>query len=188
MKLNKVGRKILIGVGLVVTLLGAAFMYLDHRNRTLSPPGNTSLSHGDLTVTVDYSRPSVRERLIFGSEEDGALQPYGQYWRLGANEPTKLTINKNVIFNDTKLDAGTYQLYAIPGEEFFTIGVNGEDRMWGATEPNYELDLFKTKVPTLSNDHVEQHTIRLMPLVDEGILVVIEFSDVKVEIPIKEAD
>jgi hypothetical protein len=188
MKPNKVVRRILIGVGILIMILGAAFMYLNHRNRTLSPPGSAELSHQGLTVSVNYSRPSVRDRLIFGTESEEALQPYGKYWRLGANEPTSITIDQDVLFNGNELEAGTYQLYAIPGEEKFIIGVNNEDRMWGATEPNYSLDLFRTEVPVLKNTHTEQHTISLLPLMPSGILVVVEFSDIKIEIPIKEAN
>ena len=52
--------------------------YLNNRNRTLSPSAEQRITTNDgLTVSIDYSRPSVRERLIFGTEEEGALQPFG---------------------------------------------------------------------------------------------------------------
>ncbi|MEI9917434.1 MAG: DUF2911 domain-containing protein [Bacteroidota bacterium] len=81
-------KKIIIGVVAFIVLLAAGFGYLNYRNRTLSPPGKVELTVNGLTVSIPYSRPSVRGRLIFGSEEQGALQPYGKYWRLGANEST----------------------------------------------------------------------------------------------------
>src|SRR5690606_27920399 len=107
-------KKLLIGLALLIVLLGPAFVYIINRNRTLSPPGSASLEADGLSVAVTYSRPSVRGRLIFGTKEQDALQPYGEYWRLGANESTEVTFNKDVLFNDTDLKAGTYRLYAMP--------------------------------------------------------------------------
>lgn len=184
MKLNKIGRRILMGVGVVVMLLGATFMYLNYQNRSKSPPGNIELTNGSLTVAISYSRPSVKGRLIFGEATDGALQPWGQYWRLGANEPTSLTINQDVLFNGEPLSAGTYQLYAVPGISSFKIGVNTEERMWGYSEPNYAADLFTTEVPVIANTSVEQHTISLQSVDNETVTIIVEFSDVRLEIPV----
>src|SRR3954469_7010827 len=117
-------KKIIIGVVALVALLAIAFAYLNYRNRTLSPPGNTELTVNGLTVSIPYSRPSVRGRLIFGTEEQQALQPYGKYWRLGANESTEITVNKDVLFNGQPVKAGTYKIYAIPGADEFDIVLN----------------------------------------------------------------
>src|SRR5687768_14869909 len=134
-------KKVIIGILALVVLLGAAFLYLMYRNRTMSPEGNATLTSGGITVNVSYSRPSVRGRLIFGPESQDALQPYGKYWRLGANESTEVTFNRDVLFNGSPLKAGTYRLYAIPGENEFEIGVNTELGKWGAYEPDYDLDI-----------------------------------------------
>lgn len=178
-------KKILIGIAVIVVLLGAAFMYLSHRNRTLSPPGSATLESGGLSVSVTYSRPSVRGRLIFGTKEQEALQPYGEYWRLGANESTEVTFNKDVLFNNTDLKAGTYRLYAIPGANEFDIIVSTEIGKWGAFEPDHEKDLFTTKVPVQTPvAPVEQFTISLKPG-EPGIDIVFEWSDVRFVIPVK---
>ena len=100
-------KKILISLGVVVVLLVAAYFYLDNRNRTLSPRGAANLTNGELTVDITYSRPSVRDRLIFGTEEDEALQPYGKYWRLGANESTEVTFSQDVLLVDQPVKKGT---------------------------------------------------------------------------------
>src|SRR6188768_2923196 len=117
-------KKIIIGVLVVVGLLAIGFVYLNYRNRTLSPPGNTELTANGLTVSIPYSRTSVRGRLIFGTEEQKALQPYGKYWRLGANESTEITVNKDVLFNGQAVKAGTYRIYAIPAADGFDIVLN----------------------------------------------------------------
>jgi hypothetical protein len=178
-------KKILIGAGILIVLLAAAMFYLNHRNRTLSPPGSASLTNGDLTVSISYSRPSVRGRLIFGTKEQGALQPYGAYWRLGANESTEITVNKDARFNGEAVKAGTYRMYAIPQEGSFEIILNSELGKWGAFEPDHSFDLVKTSVPsTKASSNVEQYTISLQS-VAQGIDVVFEWADARWVLPIQ---
>jgi hypothetical protein len=178
-------KKIILGVVVVAVLIAATLFYLNNRNRTLSPPGAESLTSGGLTVSVTYSRPSVRGRLIFGLEEQKALQPYGKYWRLGANESTEITFNRDVIFNDTPVKAGTYRMYAIPGPESFEIILNTELGIWGAFEPDPSKDILHTKVATQKTSApVEQYTISLAPE-GNGINMVFEWSDTRFVVPLK---
>lgn len=153
-------KKILIIVGIFVLLIVVAMVYLNNRNRTLSPPDQTMLSFDGDTILINYSRPSVRDRLIFGEKEEGALQPYGVYWRLGANEPTDLTVTYDFLFGDTEMDAGQYVIYAIPGNNEMELRLNSDLRFWGYTEPDYSMDAATTEVPVQSADHTEQFTIK----------------------------
>ncbi len=178
-------KKIIIGVVALVVLLAIGFVYLNYRNRTLSPPGKAELTANELTVSIPYSRPSVRGRLIFGTTEQKALQPYGVYWRLGANESTEITVNKDFLFNGQPVKAGTYRMYAVPGANEFEVALNTELGKWGAMEPDYSLDILKTKVPVEhAGSPVEQYTISTVEA-DGGINVVFEWSDIKFTIPIK---
>lgn len=178
-------KKIIIGVVAFVVLLGIAFAYLNYRNRSLSPSGTAELTANGLTVSIPYSRPSVRGRLVFGTAEEQALQPYGKYWRLGANESTEITVNKDVLFNGQPVTAGTYRMYAIPNTGEFEIVLNSELGQWGAFEPNSSLDVLRTKVPVETTDSpVEQYTISMVEA-DGGINVVFEWSDVRFTVPIK---
>ena len=178
-------KKILIGIGIFILIIVVGFIYLNYRNRTLSPPGEAHYSKNGLNIDISYSRPSVRERLIFGTAEEGALLPYGVYWRLGANEATEITINREVLFNGQELAAGTYRMYAMPGPDEFEIILNAETGKWGAFEPDHSLDLLKTKVPVQKGGgHVEQFTISVVE--DDTIVsVVCTWSDVKFKIPIE---
>lgn len=172
-------KKIIIGLVAFIVLLAIGFAYLNYRNRTLSPSGKTELTVNGLTVSITYARPSVRGRLIFGTEEQSALQPYGAYWRLGANESTEITVNKDVSFNGQPVKAGTYRIYAVPGPDSFDIALNSELGTWGAMEPDYSLDVLHTKVPVEHvNTSVEQYTIS-MAEEEGGINVIFEFSDTK---------
>lgn len=177
-------KKILIGVGILVLLLAVAFIYMNNRNRSLSPPDTAQLDVDGLHVEISYSRPSVRGRVIFGSEDEGALQPNGSYWRLGANEATTITVSQDVTFNGMPLKAGSYSLYAIPGSDSFQIGVNTETGQWGAWEPDYSKNVFVTEVPvTRPVVPVEQFTTRIEEESD-GAVVYFEWSNVQLAIPI----
>lgn len=178
-------RKLIIGAITVVVIVVAFLAYANYRNRSLSPRGNTELTVNGLSVSIPYSRPSVKGRLIFGTEEQKALLPYGKVWRLGANEATEITVNKDVLFNGQPIKAGTYRMYAFPGAETFEIVLNSELGKWGYFEPDYSLDILRTKVGVeRTSSSVEQYTISTVEA-DGGINVVFEWSDVKFVVPVK---
>lgn len=176
-------KKILIGVAVLAVLVVVGLYFANNRNRTLSPPGLAEITSGDLTVTIPYSRPSVRGRVVFGTKEDGAIQPYGVYWRLGANESTEITLNRDVLFNGIPVKAGTYKIYTIPGKDEFEIRLNSELGNWGYFEPDYSKDFLTTKVPVQQSPNVEQHTISLEPT-ENGVNIIVEFSTVRLIIPL----
>ncbi|WP_291784415.1 DUF2911 domain-containing protein [Cecembia sp.] len=178
-------KKVLIGLGIFILILVIAFAYMNYRSRSVSPPEVISLEVDGLQIEFNYSRPTARGRLIFGTEAEGALLPFGKYWRLGANESTEITINQNVSFNGAPLNAGTYRLYAIPGPESFRIGVNTELGKWGAWEPDYSKDVFVTEVPVNPLDQtVEQLTARLEAGEGAGAILYFEWAEVQLAIPI----
>jgi hypothetical protein len=159
-------------------------MYLNHRNRTLSPPGEVHLSTAKGSVDIFYSRPSVRERLIFGTKEQGALVPYGEYWRLGANESTEIETTMNFEVGGTTLDAGRYKIYAIPREDSFEIRFSKDIGNWGYSEPDYSLDVAKhfADIETLPNI-TEQFTISGEETTT-GVLIYCDFDQTRIIIPI----
>lgn len=178
-------KKILIGVAVLLAAGAGYFYYLNDKSRTLSPPGKAELTSPDLSIAISYSRPSVRGRVIFGTEETDALQPYGKYWRLGANESTEISFSRDVTFNNVEVKKGTYRAYAIPGPTEFEIILNSELGKWGAFEPDHELDVYKTKVPVAKTQNfVEQYTIRIEQ-VEGGANIIFEWADVQFIVPIK---
>lgn len=180
-------KKLWIWLAILAVIVIAVFLYLNFRARALSPPDKESLTSGGVSVTVDYNRPSVRSRLIFGSEDQGALQPYGEYWRLGANEATEISFSRDVLFNGSPVQAGTYSMYAIPGPNSFEIVLNTEIDRSGSNEPDPENDVVRTKAQTQEiSPPVEQFTISLAPQ-GEGMLMVLEWSDVRFAVPIQAA-
>lgn len=129
-------------------------------------------------VTVTYGRPYKNNREIFGS-----LEKYGKVWRLGANEATTITFNKDVKFGGKDVKAGTYTMFAIPNEKDWTIILNSQLGQWGAFkyEENKSKDVAQVNVPVKKLDKtVEQLTIRF-PAENE---MVIEWDQTQVTVPL----
>lgn len=149
-------KKILLGVGGLILIFVLYSVYVLFIAAPVSPLDTVSYSDQGLDISVSYSQPAKKGRLIFGEEADEALQPYGQYWRLGANAATEVTFSKDVNFAGEPVDAGTYRMYAFPGAETFEIGLNTElGVFFGIGEPDYELDVLRLKIPTQTVDEVE---------------------------------
>jgi len=135
-------KKILLGIGALLIIFVVYSVYVLFIATPKSPPGTAEYSDRELEITVNYSRPYKKGRLIFGEEADGALQPYGEYWRLGANAATEISLSKDVLFAGKSLSAGTYRMSAVPGPKAFTINLNSElDVFFGVTEPDPEFDV-----------------------------------------------
>ena len=114
------------------------------------------------TYEVEYSRPYKKGRPIFGDENEGALVPYGKYWRTGANAATTFSTSEDIVFGGKKLKAGKYSLYAIPGKEIWTVVLNSEERWFfeAAGEPDKAYEELEVSISSIENTEiVEQFTI-----------------------------
>jgi hypothetical protein len=145
-------KKILIGIGIVVVAAGIYVAYL-FSQPPVSPNATASYNNEGLDIQVTYSQPSKKGRLIFGEASQGALQPYGQYWRLGANAATQITFNKDVTFGGQSVAAGTYRMYAVPGPTSFKVVLNSETGVTfsAAQDADHELDVLSVDAPVQKN-------------------------------------
>ena len=127
-------------------------------------PACTLKQHVGLTdIEIVYSRPGVKARPIFGG-----LVPYGQVWRTGANNATKITFSTPVKLNGAEIPAGTYALFTIPGETEWTIIIN---KAAAASIFNYNQtnDLVRVKAtPVKLAEPVETFTIEINDIRDES--------------------
>ncbi|NNG26352.1 MAG: DUF2911 domain-containing protein [Ignavibacteriaceae bacterium] len=96
---------------------------------------------GIAEITIDYHRPGVKDREIWG-----ALVPYNQVWRAGANENTTITFSHQVKIDGKNIPAGTYGLHMIPTENEWTIILNKDFRAWGSFFYVEENDLMRFTV------------------------------------------
>ncbi len=139
-------KKVLIITGVIVIGLLLFFNWFKKDTKKHSPAATAEFKDNDLQIKVNYCRPFAKGRIIFGEEEAGALQPFGKYWRLGANEATTIETNQTIFFHDKELAPGKYAMYAYPGHDKWTVCINKEWDRWGAQEANIETDVLRTEV------------------------------------------
>lgn len=132
-------KKILLLSAIALVATGV-FAQQDKSKRPSPPAKATQTTSKGVTITIDYSQPSVKGRTI-GKE----IAPYGQVWRTGANEPTSIEVSKDVNIEGKALPAGKYAIYSIPGAEEWTIIVNKKWQGWG-TQYDESQDVFRFTV------------------------------------------
>lgn len=182
--MTKKWRAILLIFFSLIVILIAAGAFLRMNTKKHSPQDEVSFERDGLKLNIVYCQPYKKGRVIFGTQEEGALQPYGVYWRMGANEATTIEVNKEISFGGEKLDPGKYSIYAIPGEEKWKIGVNSDANRWGYSEPDYTKDVLNIEVPVeYSKEVIEQLTINLEPT-DLGAVMVLRWDTSIVKIPV----
>jgi hypothetical protein len=108
-----------------------------------SPSQTIKQSFGLGDISVEYSRPAVKGRVVFGD-----LVPYGKVWRTGANAATKLTFSDDISFGDVPVKAGTYALYTIPGKSTWTVMLYSDLTLGGNTaDYKQEKEVARISVP-----------------------------------------
>ncbi|WGH75659.1 DUF2911 domain-containing protein [Tenacibaculum tangerinum] len=91
-----------------------------------SPAAKLEQTVGLTEVSVEYSRPGMRGRAIFGD-----LVPYGKLWRTGANANTKVTFGDDVTIDGKTLKKGTYALFTKPGKDSWEFIFYSDANNWG---------------------------------------------------------
>ena len=104
-----------------------ALLFIVSTSYAQRKPASPRITANSDNVSVAYGQPSKNGRTIFGD-----LVPYGEVWRAGANNATEVTFNKDVNFGGTDVKAGTYSLFAIPGESEWSFILNPNLKQWGA--------------------------------------------------------
>ena len=123
-----------------------------------SPFGSTSLYVGASEMRVEYFRPSVNNRTIWG-----ALVPHGQLWRTGANEGPMITFSHDVRIEGQPLAAGAYTLLTIPSESEWTIIFNRLPHQFGTFAYDAAFDALRVRVKTQSSEFHEAFEIGAEP-------------------------
>ena len=116
----------------------------------------------DAAVTIDYGRPGVKGRKIWGDLVPYGLAPGNKYskdkpfpWRAGANENTTIQFSKDVLIEGQKLPAGKYGLHMIPGEKEWVIIFSKNSSSWGSFAYNQNEDALRVTVVPVKAPHQE---------------------------------
>src|SRR5262245_2515475 len=145
-----------------------------------SPSASVKERVGVTDVSVEYSRPGVKERKIFGG-----LVPYGQIWRTGANAATKITFSTDVKLGGTPVPAGSYALFTIPGQSEWTVILSKVTEEWGSYSYNQKDDQARVKVkPVTMAEPLETMTIGVQDIRSGKANLVIAWEKTKVPVEI----
>ena len=169
---------------LAFSLSIASFAFAqDYSVPALSPRHKIEHQFSISKISVDYGRPAVKGREIFGK-----LVPYSEVWRTGANSSTKITFGQEVNFGGKNIPAGTYALFIVPQEQKWKIILNKDSQQWGAFGYNDKLNVTDVEVPVQKiAPPIEWFTIELYPTKEDQMDMTIEWENSKVIVPIKVA-
>src|SRR5690606_38868801 len=143
-----------------VGLFAYAYFFEDIFSKRLSPKDTVKFEWNDTKLEVLYIRPYKNGREVFG-----ALVPFNEVWRTGANEGTRLITNNDLMVDGKLMPRGEYTLWTIPHDSTWDIIVNTKQYPWGVDEqmrpmrePQFDLMNITEPVQTLEKP-VEQFTI-----------------------------
>ena len=145
-----------------------------------SPSGKIEQTVGLTDVIVEYSRPSVKGRKIFGD-----LVPFDKVWRTGANNNTKVTFTTDVTIDGKKLKKGTYALYTKPTTSSWEVYFYNDTKNWGTPKKWDDNKVVLTtsvkteKIPV----SIESFTITIDNLSNNGALLGLMWENTYVGIP-----
>lgn len=148
---------------------------------TASPRQKIEQQFSTSKITVDYGRPGVKGRKVFGE-----LVPYGKVWRAGANSATKITFEQAVNFGGKVVPAGTYGLFVIPTDKDWKVMLNKDAQQWGAYTYDEKLNVVVVTVTVQKlADKQEWFEIELNPVDDHSVDMVIKWDMAKATVPVK---
>src|SRR5690606_9342294 len=122
-----------------------------------SPKVTTTQQFSTTSIGLEYSRPSVKGRKVFGE-----MVAFGRPWRTGANAATTITFGEEVIFGNQAVKPGTYALYTIPHEKSWIVLLNTNYKSSGLNDIMPENDVAKVEARTTRLESpVETFTIEI---------------------------
>lgn len=173
----------LIGLAAVIFLLAdpAAAQERGNDEPRVSPNAAVSQTIGTTIVEITYGRPSVNERVIFGD-----LVPFDEVWRTGANESTVISFSDDVQIEGEPVEAGTYSLYTLPGEEQWSVIISNK-LSWGTQYEEAE-DVLRVQVDAEDSHYLEQMMIYFEEVTDTSANLVIHWDETRVPVRIETAE
>ena len=140
-----------------------------------SPNARVGQTIGTTDVLITYGRPGDKGRQVFGE-----LEPYGNVWRAGANEATVIAFSDDVLIEGQPLAAGSYALFAIPGETEWTLIFNRQAEQWGAFDHDEAQDALRVTVTPEEGAAQEWLAYTFDDLTDTSATAVLHWSTTRV--------
>jgi hypothetical protein len=126
-------------------------------------------------IKIDYSRPAVKGRAIWGG-----LVPYDQVWRTGANEATQISFSDDVTINGQALSKGTYSLHTVPGKDSWTLAFNKVAAQWGSFTYDKAQDALRVTSKAERAPFTEYMQFDFPQVTNDSAVVAIRWENVSV--------
>ncbi len=146
----------------------------------------------DTDITIDYSRPGVKGRKIWGELVPYGLAPGTEFsnekpfpWRAGANENTTIELTKDILIEGKKLSAGKYGIHMIPSEKDWVIIFSTNNSAWGSFSYNREEDGLRVTVTPVAVSHQEWLVFGFEDLAGTSAIAYLQWERLKVPFTIK---
>lgn len=150
---------------------------------TLSPFSEISQQVGLTEVALQYSRPSAKGRVVFGT-----LVPYNKVWRTGANAATKITFKEVAKIGGKTIQPGEYAIYTIPRKDRWTIIIHSNTKLrsiaGGAYKPSNDVFRFEL-VSEKNSNYVETFTCQFSQVKTNSVKLDITWENTLISIPIE---
>jgi len=145
-----------------------------------SPTQTIRQDFGLSTVELNYSRPGMKGRKIFGD-----LVPFGKVWRTGANSATTLTFGDEVIIGGAKIPAGKYGLLTIPDKDNWTIIITKQTDVTSPAAYKQDMDVVRLSVkPTALSGSWETFNMQFQNVKPTSVDLTIGWDKTLVSFPI----
>lgn len=145
-----------------------------------SPMSKVSQNVGLTEIEIEYSRPGVKGRTIFGE-----LVPYNSFWRTGANATTKITFSDDVMIAGKDLKAGTYSLFTYPGMDEWTVIFSNSMQLPGGDGYDKSNDAVRVMIqPEPLEKTVETFTINVANVRNNTATIDLSWENTRVSIPV----
>jgi len=154
-----------------------------------SPLAKIEQEIGLSKISIEYFRPAVTGRVIFGNDSDGfpGLVPYNLIWRVGANEVTKIIFDTDVSVLGNILPKGSYALYAFPSEREWQIVFHKNTTHWGDGRTAYDASedaLRITVTPAKVLAFQENFSISFDGITHDSVAMIWHWAHTKITLPI----
>jgi hypothetical protein len=178
-KLLKSMRRLSIWL-IIITTFFAVSMQAQIKLPAPSPLQTLKQEVGLGNIEIIYSRPGAKGRQVFGD-----LVPYGQLWRTGANEATRIIFSEPAEIGGKKIDSGSYVLYCIPNVDVWEIIFNKGLQNWGTEGYTENKDVVRLKIIPLKNKtSIETFTIQINELKTESCTIDLSWEKKIIRIPV----
>ncbi len=146
-----------------------------------SPFSKVEQKVGLTDVILEYSRPSIKGRTIFGD-----LVPFGKMWRTGANKNTTITFSTDAMVGGKEIKEGSFAIFTVPGQDSWEVIFYSDTENWGTPREWDDAKVaVKVKVKsTTTSSSLETFTIGFDHLTNSGAHLVFQWENTRIAVPI----